>query len=1159
LSGSAAVDLTARVSPYKGLVPYGADDSSFFFGRGRERNVVIANLRARHLTVIYGESGVGKSSLLHAGVLSELRRQAREDLEDRETPEFIPVAFSSWRDDPVTGLLDAVRSSVAQIVPGRKLQTVDDENLPETLNRWARDLDCEFLIILDQFEEYFLYHGQEEGEKTFDSQFPAALNYRQLRASFLLTIREDAFAKLDRFKTRVPSLLDNYLRIRHLDERCAREAIERPLEAWSESVEPAERVEIEPALVKAILGEVQSGIRQAEQAGQGVVEQNGRAGEDERVEAPYLQLVLTRLWDEETKEGSHKLRLATLQRLGGAERIVQNHLNEAMSALPPDEQEIAAAAFYYLVTPEGTKIAQSVETLAAYSGRPAADLNRVLEKLATGGVRIVRPVAPAPGARGGTRYEIFHDVLASAILDWRTGVERIKLERDREQAERKQAEAQRQARIQRRRAVEFRALAVLFGALFVGAGALGIWALHQKNVAQGERASRLSRALAADASLNLDTDPELSLLLARNALGTKRTPEAEEALRESLMESHVRVAYRGHEDAVNSVAFSPHGKLLLTGSDDNMARLWNAATGKAIRTLRGHTKFVSNAAFSPDGKLIATASWDKTARIWDTATGHPVGRPLRGHQRAVQWASFSPNGKLIVTGSRDRTVRIWDTATRRSRAVFRGHGDYLNTVEFSPNGRLVVSSADDHTARIWSVATGRQLHLLQHRDQVNGAAFSPDGSRVVTASSDNTAQIWDVHTGRSLKTFRHGDRLSHAEFSPDGKLVVTTSLDQTARIWEVSSSRSLLVLRGHTGPVVSAAFSPSGDFVATASLDHTARLWKAPSEPKVLRHPAGVFSAAFSPDGRAVATASADGLARVFDPARGRPPAVLRSNADPALDVAFSRDGKFLVTAGGNGAALWNRAARQVIKRYEPPTPADGTYPPMAVLSTNGKLVLIAGYGPTPRVFDAASGNPAARFRGSRGVVNHAAFTADGKSVATVSDDGSARVFDTATGDPKAVLNEGSLLRGQIPLYGVAFSPDGKILVTAGEQGTVKLWDVERKLKVANLRGLTEDVLSATFSPDGHLIVTTGSEGTVQLWDRATARSVGTLSKQKGQVLRAAMSPSGKQVVTAGMDDATARIVNCEVCAPIGDLARLASTRVTRELSPQERSLYLED
>jgi CHASE2 domain-containing sensor protein len=460
LSGGAAVTPAARVSPYKGLAPYGVEDASYFFGRNRERDVVIANLRARHLTVVYGESGVGKSSLLNAGVLSELRRQAREDVDDGETPEFVPVAFSSWRDDPIDGLLETARRCVADMVPGHAVEREPDGDLRGTLDRWARELNCEFLIILDQFEEYFLYHGHEEGEGTFDHEFPRALNDLQLHASFLVAIREDAFAKLDRFKTRVPGLLDNYLRIRHLDERCAREAIERPLESWNKTIEKSEQVEIEPALVEAILRDVRSGQHRVGQAGQGVIEQDGRPTEDERVEAPFLQLVLTRLWDEEVGKGSWRLRPETLQRLGGVENIVQSHLDEAMRALPAAEQEVAGAAFYYLVTPEGTKIAQSVQTLAAYTGRPPEKLEAVLEKLSAGDTRILRPVAPPPGASGGKRYEIFHDVLAPAVLDWGAHAERLELERKRDESERKRREAETRMRRSLIVAVAFAAFAL---------------------------------------------------------------------------------------------------------------------------------------------------------------------------------------------------------------------------------------------------------------------------------------------------------------------------------------------------------------------------------------------------------------------------------------------------------------------------------------------------------------------------------------------------------------------------------------------------------------------------------------------------------------------------------------------------------------------------
>jgi WD40 repeat protein len=1147
LTDRAPVKQAARVSPYKGLAPYGADDSSYFFGRNRERDVVIANVRARHLTVVYGESGVGKSSLLHAGVLSQLQQDAREDLEDSDSPEFVPVAFSAWRDDPVIGLLEAVRSCVARLLPDRTLGDSADHDLTGTLAQWARELDCEFLIILDQFEEYFLYHGHEEGDGTFDSEFPQALNDLQLPASFLVAIREDAFAKLDRFKTRVPGLLDNYLRIRHLDERCAREAIERPLDAWNESVPEAERVEVEEALVKAILREVKSGL-QAEQSGQGVIEQNGHATEDERVEAPYLQLVLTRLWDEEEKEGSRTLRLKTLERLGGAEKIVQNHLDEALGALPEEEQDVAAAVFYYLVTPEGTKIAQSVETLAAYSGRSPSDVERVLEKLATGSTRIVRPVAPAPGVRGGTRYEIFHDVLAAAILDWRSRADKARLEEEREEAERRRAEAQAQARYQRRRAQAFRALAIGLGAMF--AIGLAVWAISQQRSADRTRAASQSRKIAQQAVISIPTDPELAVLLARQALTIRDTHEAEEALREALMASNVRVAYRArHQEEVNTAAFSSDGARIVTANHDRTARIWETATGKTDRVLRGHKGFVSSAAFSPNGKFIVTASGDRTARIWDASTGKTL-RILRGHRAAVQSAAFSPSGRMIVTASDDHTVRLWDASTGRRRGVLRGHTRAVNSASFSPDGRLIVSSSKDKKARIWRVATGTTVRVLHgHHDFVWKATFNRSGRKVLTASADGDARIWDVRTGLTKTILRgQGDIVMGAAFSPDGRRVLTTGVNGTARVWDVASRHTVLILRGHGGAVNDGAFSPKGDFVLTASRDRTARLWNVPPPPPRLRHAGPVHEAAFSADGKSVVTGSEDGAARVWSVSSRAPTGVFRAAA-PVYAAAIGGNGRRLLSAGPKGASLWDVPTERVV-RVLAREPLYG-----GALSPDGTVVALTDQEKHVFISDAAGRHKRTPIP-TKAQVTKVEFSSDGTRVATVDQDGIANVFDATTGRPVATLSEPGQLTGQIELWDANFSPDGKLLVTAGSLGTVKLWDLRRELSVAALPGLTGDVYSAAFNNDGTLIVTASQNGRVDLWDRATGRRVGLLVRHHGEALDANFSPDGRYVVTAGVDH-SARIVPCDVCAPIHDLLKLVPAHVTRDLSRQERELYL--
>jgi hypothetical protein len=276
------------------------------------------------------------------------------------------------------------------------------------------------LIVLDQFEEYFLYHPPGRGEDAFATELPRALNNRQLRARFVVAIREDALAKLDRFKREIPALFNTYLRVRHLNRDCAREAIRRPIEKYNRiSPDGGPPVELEPELVEAVLDQVTAGRVVLEQGGVAAgIDDSARA--EERIEAPYLQLVMSRLWAEERRSGSGVLRRSTLDELGGAKRIVQTHLDEAMSVLSDNDRNVAAGLFRHLVTPSGSKIAFTAPDLAAYVSMSQLDVKPVLERLSAGDVRILRTVEPPAGEAGETRYEIFHDVLAGVVLDWRT-------------------------------------------------------------------------------------------------------------------------------------------------------------------------------------------------------------------------------------------------------------------------------------------------------------------------------------------------------------------------------------------------------------------------------------------------------------------------------------------------------------------------------------------------------------------------------------------------------------------------------------------------------------------------------------------------------------------------------------------------------------------
>jgi hypothetical protein len=250
-------------------------------------------------------------------------------------------------------------------------------------------------------------------------EFPQVVNSPSLRANFLISIRDDVLAKLDHFKGPIPNLFDNSLRIEHLNEEAARAAIAAPIEKYTQLYRSEEtRVGIEPALVEAVVNQVKTGQVILGQAGRGVAAEARTALSEVQVETPYLQLVMERLWNEEKRAGPFTLRLETLNLLGGADRIVRGHLEVSMSKLRQGDRAVAARIFYYLVTPSGTKIAHTVPDLAKYAKLSPAELLPVLSTLSSGQIRILRQVDPPPRCPDEPRYEIFHDALVPAILDW---------------------------------------------------------------------------------------------------------------------------------------------------------------------------------------------------------------------------------------------------------------------------------------------------------------------------------------------------------------------------------------------------------------------------------------------------------------------------------------------------------------------------------------------------------------------------------------------------------------------------------------------------------------------------------------------------------------------------------------------------------------------
>ncbi len=281
------------------------------------------------------------------------------------------------------------------------------------------------------------------------------------------------------------------------------------------------------------------------------------------------------------------------------------------------------------------------------------------------------------------------------------------------------------------------------------------------------------------------------------------------------------------EGAIKSVAISPDGKTLASGSGDKTIKIWNLTTGQVIRTLKGHSESVYSVAISPDGKTLASGSSDTTITIWNITTGQLI-RTLNGHSDGVYSVAISPDGKTLASGSFDKTIKIWNLTTGQEIRTLNGHSSLVHSVAISPDGRTLASGASDNTIKILNLTTGQVIRTLKgHSDTVNSVAISPDGRTLASGASDKTIKIWNLTTGQEIRTLNgHSYSVKSVAFSTDGKTLASGSYGNTIKIWNLTTGQVISTLNGHFDSVYSVAFSPDGRTLASGSSDATIKIWR---------------------------------------------------------------------------------------------------------------------------------------------------------------------------------------------------------------------------------------------------------------------------------------------------------------------------------------------
>jgi WD40 repeat protein/serine/threonine protein kinase len=592
---------------------------------------------------------------------------------------------------------------------------------------------------------------------------------------------------------------------------------------------------------------------------------------------------------------------------------------------------------------------------------------------------------------------------------------------------------------------------------------------------------------------------------------------------------------RGHTGSVYSVAFSPDGKRLVSGSEDHTVKVWDAVTGQETLTLRGHSGPVYSVAFSPDGKRLLSGSAryynggraaDGEVKVWDAQTGHET-LTLQGHTGAVHSVAFSPDGKRLASASTDQTVKVWEAQTGQLTLSLKGHTGPVYSVAFSPDGKRLVSGSGDRTVRLWDALTGQEtLSHKGHTGRDHSVAFSPDGKRIASGSEDQTVRVWDAQTGENTLSLKgHTGGVNSVAFSPDSKRLVSASSDATLKVWDAQTGEQALSLKGHSFSVESVAFSPDDKHLLSGSLDKTLKMWDAQTGQQTLSlkgHTSEVSSLAVSPDGRRLLSGSSDKTLKMWDAQTGQLILTLQGHTGPVTSVAFSPDGKRLLSGRGwptsprepGEIMVWDAQTGQetlTIKGH------NGGFLSVA-FSPDGKRLLSGSRDGTVKVWDEQTGQETLTIKGHTSSVLSVAFSPDGKRLASASTDRTIKVWDVETGKETRTLK---VFRGWI--HSVAFSPDGKRLLCGSYDKTLTVWDAETGQETLILKGHTGPVLCVAFSPDGKRLVSGSQDKTLKVWDAQTGQETLSLQGHTGGVRGVAFSPDGKRLIS-GSEDGTLKV-----------------------------------
>ncbi|MBN3889395.1 MAG: ribosome assembly protein 4 [Nostoc sp. JL31] len=1093
------------------------------------------------LIVIHGQSGVGKSSLVNAGLIPALKNKTIG------TQDYLPVVmrvYTNWVEElgrllAGTGewgelepqlstselgtsaselgtFTSELRTSTSELrtwtfeletstfelgTSTSKLETStfelgtstsklgtstsNTQNPHSLLSQLRKNEQCNLrtVLIFDQFEEFFFVYTEPAQRKQFFEFLGECLNV--LSVKVILSLRVDYIHyllecnDLSSLKIIGNDILSNNVlyKLGNFSPADAKSIIQRLTENTS--------FHLEPALVEQLVQDL--------------------AGELGEVRPIELQVVGAQLQTENITT------LAEYRQRGTKDELVKRYLHEVVNDCGEENQQAAEFLLYLLTDEKGTRPlktrAQLERDLLPYFSEipptplkkqgfilsipflkrsPQAGGSKAREKQASeiSKLDLVLEIFVQSGLvvllpeNPADRYQLVHDYIATFIRQQQEPkLKQVMAELEKEREQRKLSEAKLNNFLKR----------ALFSSVAAGLGFAGLavvtfqWAV-EANVHLINAINNSSEAFFASGQ---HPDALITALRASNKL------------------KHTIWAQHRSDTRMQTVATLQQAVYLKPNEPKENRAI-------EVNTLEGHSDGVNSVAYSPDGQHLASASSDKTIKIWDVSSGQLL-KSLTGHRDAVSSVAYSPNRQQLASASFDKTIKIWDVSSGKLLKSLTGHSSGVISIAYSPNGQQLASASFDKTIKIWDVSSGKLLKSLTgHSSGVISIAYSPNGQQLASASFDKTIKIWDVSSGKLLKTLTgHSSGVNSVAYSPNGQQLASASGDKTIKIWDVSSDKPLKTLTGHSDGIKSVAYSPNGQQLASASFDKTIKIWDVSSD-KLLKTLTG-NSVAYSPNGQQLASASDDKTIKIWDVSNGKLLKTLTGHRDAVNSIAYSPNGQQLASASDDKTIkIWDVSNGKFLKSLT----GHSNYVSSVAYSPNGQQLASASWDNTIKIWDVSNGKFLKSLTGHSNYVSSVAYSPNGQQLASASWDNTIKIWDVSNGKfLKSLTGHSNYVSS------VAYSPNGQQLASASWDNTIKIWDVSNGKLLKSLTGHRDAVNSIAYSPNGQQLASASFDNTIKIWDVSSGQLSETLTGHSSYVNSIAYSPNGRQLASASLDN----------------------------------------